>query len=69
VAAGAMAQTVYLFCVSAGLGTVIRAWIDRQALSEAMGLQADHQILLSQTVGWPAAAFSAAVDAVSPPPV
>ncbi|MBH2009365.1 MAG: SagB/ThcOx family dehydrogenase [Burkholderiales bacterium] len=53
VAAGAMVQNVYLFCASAGLCTVIRAWIDRQALSEAMGLQADHQILLSQTVGLP----------------
>ena len=53
-AAGAMAQNVYLFCASAGLATVIRAWIDRQALSFAMGLEADHQILLSQTVGRPA---------------
>jgi len=52
-AAGAIAQNVYLFCASAGLATVIRAWIDRQALSHAMGLEADHQILLSQTVGRP----------------
>lgn len=52
-AAGAMAQNVYLFCASAGLATVIRAWMDRQALSQAMGLEPDHQILLSQTVGWP----------------
>ena len=64
VAAGAMAQTVYLYCASAGLATVIRAWIDRQTLSEAMGLQADHQILLSQTVGRPAAAPAVGV---SPP--
>jgi SagB-type dehydrogenase family enzyme len=54
VAAGAMAHNVYLFCASTGLATVIRAWIDRQALSQAMGLEADHQILLSQTVGRPA---------------
>lgn len=53
-AAGAMAQNVYLFCASAGLATVIRAWIDRQALSQAMGLEVDQQILLSQTVGRPA---------------
>ncbi|HEX5286267.1 MAG TPA: SagB/ThcOx family dehydrogenase [Polaromonas sp.] len=52
-AAGAMAQNVYLFCASAGLATVIRAWIDRQALSQAMGLEADQQILLAQTVGRP----------------
>lgn len=52
-AAGAMAQNVYLFCASAGLATVIRAWIDRQALSQAMGLETDQQILLAQTVGRP----------------
>lgn len=52
-AAGAMAQNVYLYCASAGLATVIRAWIDRQILSQAMGLEADHQILLAQTVGQP----------------
>jgi SagB-type dehydrogenase family enzyme len=52
-AAGAMAQNVYLYCASAGLATVIRAWIDRQALSQAMGLEADHQILLAQTIGQP----------------
>jgi len=54
-AAGAMAQNVYLFCASAGLATVIRAWFDHRALSQAMGLGPDHQLLLSQTVGTPAA--------------
>lgn len=49
--AGAMAQNVYLYCASEGLATVIRAWFDREALARAMGLQADHQLLLSQTVG------------------
>ena len=49
--AGAMAQNVYLYCASEGLATVIRAWFDRDALARAMGLQADHQLLLSQTVG------------------
>lgn len=50
-AAGAMAQNVYLYCASAGLATVIRAWFDRQALSRAMNLGADEQLLLAQTVG------------------
>ncbi len=54
VAAGAMAQNVYLYCASAGLATVIRAWIDRHALAQAMGLEPDHQILLAQTVGYQA---------------
>ncbi len=59
VAAGAMAQNVYLCCASAGLATVVRAWFDRQALGQAMGLGPEQQILLTQTVGWP--------PAVSPP--
>ena len=51
--AGAMAQDVYLYYASEGLATVIRAWFDRDALSRAMGLDADHQLLRSQTVGSP----------------
>ena len=52
-AAGAMAQNVYLYCASAGLATVIRAWFDRHALAQAMGLGTDQQLLLAQTVGRP----------------
>jgi nitroreductase len=48
-----MAQNVYLFCASAGLATVIRAWFDHRALAQAMGLGSDQQLLLAQTVGWP----------------
>lgn len=58
-AAGAMAQNVYLFCASAGLATVIRAWFDRQALAQAMGLGPDQQLLLAQTVGLPKGEASA----------
>ena len=53
-AAGAMAQNVYLYCASAGLAAVIRAWFDHRALAAAMGLGADQQLLLAQTVGAPA---------------
>jgi hypothetical protein len=49
-----MAQNVYLFSASAGLATVVRAWFDQASLSEAMGLSADHELLLAQTVGHPA---------------
>jgi SagB-type dehydrogenase family enzyme len=56
VAAGAIAQNVYLFAAANGLATVIRAWIDRDAIAEALGLDHDQQVLLSQTVGYPAAA-------------
>ncbi len=51
-AAGAIAQNVYLFAASSGLATVIRAWIDRAAMADAMGLTHDQQVLLSQTVGY-----------------
>ncbi len=53
VAAGAVSQNVYLFCANSGLATVIRAWIDRDAIADALGLNHDQQVLLSQTVGYP----------------
>ena len=52
-AAGAISQNVYLFAASNGLSTVIRAWIDREAIADALGLSHDQQVLLSQTVGYP----------------
>jgi SagB-type dehydrogenase family enzyme len=55
VAAGAIAQNVYLFAAANGLSTVIRAWIDRDAIADALGLTPDQQVLLSQTVGYPKA--------------
>jgi SagB-type dehydrogenase family enzyme len=54
VAVGAISQNVYLFAASAGLATVIRAWINRAALAEALGLSPDEEVLLAQTVGLPA---------------
>ena len=38
---------------STDLATVIRAWIDRAAIADALGLTHDQQVLLSQTVGYP----------------
>jgi SagB-type dehydrogenase family enzyme len=52
-AAGAIAQNVYLYAASAGLATVIRAWIDRNAVADALGLSHDEHVVLSQTVGYP----------------
>ncbi len=51
--AGAIAQNIYLFAAANGLSTVIRAWMDRQALANALGLGHDHEVLLAQTVGYP----------------
>lgn len=53
VAAGAIAQNVYLYAAANRLATVIRAWIDRDAIADALGLTHDQQVLLSQTVGYP----------------
>lgn len=53
VTAGAMVQNVYLYCASEGLATVVRASIDRPALSAAMGLRPEQKILLAQSVGYP----------------
>lgn len=53
VAAGAISQNVYLFSAANGLATVIRAWIDRDAIANALGLTHDQHVLLSQTVGYP----------------
>jgi len=54
-AAGAIAQNVYLFAAGNGLSTVIRAWINRDAIADALGLGHDQQVLLSQTIGFPKA--------------
>lgn len=51
---GFIAQNVYLFCASEGLATVVRGSVDRAALSAALGLGSDQQIILAQTVGYPA---------------
>jgi nitroreductase len=48
-----MAQNVYLFCASAGLGTVVRGMVDRTALSAALGLGGQQRIMFAQTVGYP----------------
>jgi len=50
---GFMAQNVYLYCASAGLATVVRGSVDRDALAKALGLGAQQRITLAQTVGYP----------------
>jgi SagB-type dehydrogenase family enzyme len=49
--AGFIAQNVYLFCASEGLGTVVRGWLDRDALAKELNLKATQRIILAQTVG------------------
>jgi SagB-type dehydrogenase family enzyme len=50
---GFIAQNVYLFCASEALGAVVRASIDRAALSKALNLRPEQRITLAQTVGYP----------------
>lgn len=42
-----------VFCASAGLGTVVRGSVDREALSAALGLKENQLIILAQSVGYP----------------
>jgi len=48
-----MAQNVYLYCASAGLGAVVRGLVNRAALASALGLDGHQQIMFAQTVGYP----------------
>lgn len=50
---GFVSQNVYLYCSSAGLATVVRAWVDKAELSKAMKLKPEQGIILAQTVGYP----------------
>ena len=52
-AAGAICRNVYLYAASNGVATVIRAWIDRDAIAQALGLTHAPRVLFSQTVGYP----------------
>lgn len=50
---GFIAQNVYLYCASAGLGTVVRGSVEREALAAALGLTPQQKIILAQSVGYP----------------
>jgi len=49
---GFISENVYLYCASAGLATVVRAYIDIPQLSKAIKLRADQKIILAQSVGY-----------------
>jgi SagB-type dehydrogenase family enzyme len=50
---GFIVQNVYLFCASEGLNVVVRGYFDADELAKAMKLPKSHQIILTQTVGYP----------------
>ena len=49
---GFIAQNVYLYCASADMGTVVRAWYNDTKLHKAMELKKHQNIILCQTVGY-----------------
>jgi nitroreductase len=48
---GFIAQNTYLACASEGLVCVVRAWIDKEAFAEALGLSPLHKVILAHTIG------------------
>ena len=50
---GFIAQNVYLFCASEGLGAVVRGWVNKDALGAKLQLKPSQKIILAQTVGYP----------------
>jgi nitroreductase len=52
--AGCIAQNVSLACAALGLAAVVRSTLDRTTLARALDLPETHQVLLAQTVGYPA---------------
>ncbi len=51
---GAIFQNVYLYCTSAGLGTVIRGMFDQDELKKLLNLGEKKKVVLCQTVGYKA---------------
>jgi SagB-type dehydrogenase family enzyme len=50
---GFVAQNVYLYCASEGLGVVVRGSFDKDKLSNLLNLSSNQEVLLTQTVGYP----------------
>lgn len=50
--AGAIIQNIYLYCASAGLNCVVRAWFDQTELSTTLNLPEHKRVILAQTVGY-----------------
>jgi SagB-type dehydrogenase family enzyme len=48
-----IAENVYLFCASEGLGVVVRASVDGVALAKTLKLRPEQHVVLAQTVGYP----------------
>ncbi|MDR1369679.1 MAG: nitroreductase family protein [Dysgonamonadaceae bacterium] len=51
---GAIFQNVYLYCSSAGLGSVVRGYFDQAELKKLLNLGEKKKVVLCQTVGYKA---------------
>jgi SagB-type dehydrogenase family enzyme len=49
---GFQAENVYLYCASEGLGSVVRAFIDKEKFGKAINIQPNQTIILAQTIGY-----------------
>ncbi|MGX7871962.1 nitroreductase family protein [Mesorhizobium sp. ORM8.1] len=52
--AGIVAQNVYLYCASAGLGTCLVGGVDKPTLGKLLGLSETQFVTFVQPVGYPA---------------
>ena len=50
---GFIAQNVYLFCASEGLGAVVRGSVNKAEMAKALKLGPKQTVVLAQTVGYP----------------
>lgn len=48
---GFVAQNIYLFAASEGLGAVARGWYDKDVLAKLLNLPSHKEVLLTQSVG------------------
>lgn len=48
---GFVAQNIYLFAASEGLGSVTRGWYDKDVLTQLLDLPSHKEVLLTQSVG------------------
>lgn len=48
-----ISENIYLYCASAGLATVVRGAVNKDALAAAMGLPESRKVVFAQTVGYP----------------
>ena len=49
---GFVAQNIYLFAASEGLGAVARGWYDKEVLAKLLDLPSHKEVLLTQSVGY-----------------